>query len=228
MRTIHLYGRAAELFGPEFTLDVQTIPEAVHAICSQIRGFRQFLEAHDFHVTRGKTYEDGKELDEKTVYFQLKHDVHIMPTISLSGGKLKGIGKIIAGVLLAGFAFWAAPALHIATIAGMSVNQIGFMGVAMALSGVSALMSPQEDSKEKTSKIFNGVPEMAEQGQPVPLIYGKIRVDDPPVVSLGIETVNVAEGGATFSDTDNTDGDAVDNHNTDSVGDPYPTFNEHS
>lgn len=192
MRNVYLYGRAAEIWGPKFPIDVADIPEAIRALCCKLQGFAQFLEAHDFHVVRGQSYEGGKEVEEHQVPLGLNEtdDIHLYPVATFSGGKMGGIGKLIAGVLLMGFAFWAAPAMGIASLGGISLNQVGMMGIGMAIAGVSMMMSAQEDDKEKESHGFSGVPQMATQGDPVPVWYGHEKIENPPIISAGITARN--------------------------------------
>lgn len=192
LRNVYLHGRAAEIWGPVFSIDVASIPEALRALCCKLQGFRQFLEAHDFHVVRGPRYEDGKTVEVHQIELALgPHDVHFYPVATFSGAKAQGIGKLIAGVLLVGFAFWAAPALSITSMAGMSMNQVGMMGIGLAAAGISMMMSAQEEDKDKDSHGFSGMQDMATQGDPVPVWYGKERFDDPPLISAGINIRNV-------------------------------------
>jgi predicted phage tail protein len=56
------------------------------------------------------------------------------------------------------------------------------MGVAIALGGISMMLSPQpkvnlsdaESPEETPSFLFNGVTNTTEQGNPVPVVYGEV------------------------------------------------------
>lgn len=194
MRTVHLHGEAGKLFGRKWRLDVETLAEAVRAIGVQVKGFQQYIEARNFQCIRGKR-KGGMELDDQMVTLRLgKSDLHIIPVLQgAGGGKMGGIGKIIAGVLLAGFAFFAAPALGMASFGGMSIKSVGMLGIGLALSGVSSMLSAQkqDDGKDDKSNLFTNTPEMATQGSPVPLVVGEIRISDMPIISARIITEKV-------------------------------------
>lgn len=191
MRTVYLHGEAGRLFGKRWRLEVDTLAEAIRAIAVQVKGFQQYIEARDWHCVRGRTIRGGYELDKDQVELRLGDaDLHITPVISGAGGKMTGIGKIIAGVLLAGFAFFFAPAG--ATFLGLSAKSLGMIGVAMALQGVSSLISAQKKS-EKESHIFSSIQDVAVQGTPVPLLVGKFRCRDLPIIYTRIRTTKDAD-----------------------------------
>ena len=230
IRTIHLYGKAAKIAGRrKFLLDVETVTEAVRAIGAQVKGFRQYVEANDWHIVRGgRTKAEGVEIDERMLNLMMgsKTDIHITPVIrGAGGGKGMGIGKIIAGVLLAGFAFFAAPALGVTSLGGISLKTVGMLGVGLAMSGVSQLMSAQQEKEEKTSDLFSG-PQMATQGDAVPVIYGKIRFDNPPIISAGISNKEHNLNGA--DDADGIDNSNSQNENDDPDVDTDPWPSHHS
>lgn len=192
MRTVYLHGEAGRLYGHEWRLDVDSLAEAVRAIGVQCKGFQQYIEARDWHCVRGATVEGGYELDQDMVTLRLgKSDLHITPVIRGAGGKAQSFGKIIAGVLLAGFAFFVAPAGF--SFLGMTAKQIGMIGVGLALSGVSSLISAQKkSSKEKESNLFSSIQDVAQQGQPIPIIVGRYRCKDMPIIYNRIRTVRDA------------------------------------
>lgn len=198
LRTVYLHGEAAELFGLSFRVDVDSLGEAIRALGHQIEGFAAYVRAKDWQCVRGKSREEGMELDENMIGFRLgKADLHIMPVLQGSGGGGRGssIGKIIAGVLLAGVAFFMAPALSAVAFGGITYGNLVTVGLGIALSGVSQLLSAQpKDDKDddKESGVFSGSAQVARQGIPVPLVYGTAVLYDPPLISAGIHTEDVA------------------------------------
>lgn len=192
LRTVYLHGEAGRLFGHEWRLDVESLAEAVRAIGVQVNGFQQYIEARDWHCVRGKTIKGGYELDQDMVTLRLGNsDLHITPVIRGAGAKAQGIGKIIAGVLLAGFAFYMSAAA-ISTVFGMTAKQIGMIGVGLALSGVSSLISAQKKTDDKESNLFSSIQDVAQQGQPIPIVVGRYRVKNMPIIYNRIRTVKDA------------------------------------
>jgi predicted phage tail protein len=192
IRTVFLHGEAGRLFGHEWRLDVDSLAEAVRAIGVQRKGFQQYIEARDWHCVRGCSIEGGYELDQDMVTLRLgASDLHITPVIRGAGAKAQGIGKIIAGVLLAGFAFYMSAAA-ISTVFGMTAKQIGMIGVGLALSGVSSLISAQKKTDDKESNLFSSIQDVAQQGQPIPIVVGRYRVKNMPPIYNRIRTVKDA------------------------------------
>ncbi|MGK9084933.1 tail assembly protein [Brucella intermedia] len=193
MRTIYLHGEAGKLFGKKFELEVNSLAEAVRAIGCQVRGFKQYVAQRDFQCVRGNR-KTGIYLGEQDVHFGLGGaDLHIVPVLQGSGGKGAAIGKIIAGVLLAGVAFFAAPALSATAFGGITYSQLVTVGIGMALAGVSQMLSAQEkDEKEKESGMFSNAPRIATQGMPVPRWYGHMVVTNIPIISAGVHTEDVS------------------------------------
>jgi len=206
LRNVYLYGEAAKLFGRKFRLDVSSLSEAVRALGVLIPGFKQYVVTHDFQCVRGKSRKTGYVLDSEQIPFHLgKSDLHITPVIAgAGGGKGAIIGKIIAGILLAGFAFFTAPALT-ATIGGTAITygNIVTAGLGMAFMGISQLLSAQpkkkDDSQDKGSSTFSNIPQVSEQGEPVPLLYGRFMVRNPPLISTGVITSDIGYGQAASS-----------------------------
>lgn len=70
------------------------------------------------------------------------------------------------------------------------------MGMSLALGGVAQLLAPKvkAESKEavenKPSYIFNGAVNTVAQGNPVPILYGRMRVGSQ-VVSAGITSNDI-------------------------------------
>lgn len=204
LRKIHLHGAAAEQFGPVFELDVRSLKEVAQALGALFPAFRQFLVDNVFRVVAGPTLETGMELGKEQIDFALgKRDIHIVPVTA--GAKRAGTGKIIAGILIAIVAWWAAPALIPAgfmgaagslTIAGFSNSTIAMMGVSLALSGASQLLAPKQKKQQsatveqKPSFVFNGAVNTTEQGGCVPLIYGRTMVGST-VISAGMTTDDI-------------------------------------
>jgi predicted phage tail protein len=182
LRTIHLYGEMAERFGTNYKLDVEHLGEATHALASQIPGLRAYMMERHFQCVRGEDLSKGYILGEEEITFQGRGDFHIVPAIA--GSKQGGLGKLIAGILLIGVAFWMGPTTAI--FGSVTWGNVAGIGLAMALAGLSQLLTPQPKKKKKNDSFtFNGAVNTTDQGVPVPLVYGRTMTGSV-VLSAGI------------------------------------------
>lgn len=198
LRSIVLHGRLKAEFGGPFKLDIASPAEAVRALCYMVAGFRTKIREGHYRVVRGRL--DGLEYDVRTLPMRLggARELHIVPVIAGSGGN-RGTGKIIAGVALlaaAVIAPYAAPALFAAggalagTFAGLSITGVAFsVGASLALSGVAQLLAPAVQTNDgvpqNASFLLGGQVNVATQGGPVPVVYGRFRTGSV-TVSAGL------------------------------------------
>jgi len=192
LRKVILHGEAADKFGREFVLDVDTLGEAGRALAAVVPGFREFATSRHFKCVAGPSLKEGLELDKETLDFRLgNRPIHIMPVYAGAGsGKAQGLGKILAGILLIGIGLFLVPAG--ATLAGMSASQMTMLGVGMLFKGLSALMAAEDDEeKDDESDQFQGSIPMARHGSPVPLFYGRTLYTQPKAISGGVSSHDV-------------------------------------
>ena len=185
MVNVRFYGSLKQ-FGAEFRLDCKTPAEVVQALTSQIPKLRQFIQQGLFTVRVGREYLDNRYL-EQGLNQHLKDDATVHFTPVLKGSKKAGLFQTIVGavmVVVGVFTSWAGgPAL----IAG----GIGLMagGVAQMLTKMPS-MSTGKDAERKQSTSFSNLSNMAAQGRPMPLAYGRIRVGSL-IISQGVETMDI-------------------------------------
>lgn len=193
MVNVRFYGSLKQ-FGSDFRLDCQTTAEVIHALTSQIPKLRQFIQQGLFTVRVGRDYFDNRYL-EKGLSQKLKDDaiVHFTPT--LKGSKRGGLFGVIAGVALIATAFALGP-LGFSVIGANAAWMIGGVGASMLLGGVAQMltkmpsMSTGKDADKKQSTSFSNLSNMAAQGRPMPLTYGRIRVGSL-IISQGVETMDI-------------------------------------
>ncbi len=190
--TVRFHGSLAEQFGGEFVLAVESVSEAVRALCMQIRGLREQIRAGFFGVVV-----NGNSIGEAELPLSFpegkKSIIEIIPIPSGSGGNSAGIAKtaigvlmVIAGIVLAVGSYGTLSPLGVPLI----VN-----GVVMIGAGVASFFMPTADTDlgkfEKQDKrpsfLFNGATNTSTQGAALPLVYGGCRVGSV-VISAGIET----------------------------------------
>lgn len=191
MKTIKLYGDMGKRFGREFQLDVKTPAEAIRALCSQLQGFRVYLEQHKNDAF--KVFTGGRNAhDALAAPCSDAEIIRIAPTVQGASA----VGRIVLGAAMIALAIWN-PMGWIALGAKGAVGTTALfsMGMSMALGGVVQLLSPTptidsgsgEKVENKPSYNFNGPVNTTAQGHPVPLCYGRMIVGSA-VISAGLET----------------------------------------
>ncbi|TDW20397.1 putative phage tail protein [Rhizobium azibense] len=191
MRKVFLHGELARRFGHEHQFEVETAAEAVRALCVNFEGFEKLMRAGEWHVVRGKDIDRGRSLDIElcTAYRLGRAPLHILPYVA--GSKRGGLLKVVLGVALVGAAFLfsgGALATPIAALGGsVSYGNMAMLGVALAVAGVSQMLSPEEKSEEnKDSYLLSGPGNTYEQGGALPLVYGDV-ITGGVLASIGID-----------------------------------------
>ncbi|SAL03058.1 lambda tail assembly I [Caballeronia calidae] len=180
MLTVKLYGDLGARFGRVYRLDVRSPGEAVHALCAQLRGLRQYFIERPTQKFRVRGVQDYDETDLH--YPQSGGVLKIVPLVEGAGA----FGKIIGGAAL------AIAGLFIPGVGGMVTS----MGIALALGGVAQLLAPRnkatatpEKEENQPSLAFDGAVNTMGQGGPVPLGYGRLLVGSQ-IISVGFSTNN--------------------------------------
>ena len=193
MVNVRFYGSLKQ-FGSEFRLDCKTPAEVVQALTSQIPKLRQFIQQGLFTVRVGRDYFDNRYL-EHGLNQKLKDDATVHFTPTLKGSKRGGLFGVIAGVALIATAFALGP-LGFSVIGANAAWMGGGVGASMLLGGVAQMltkmpsMSTGKDAEKKQSTSFSNLSNMAAQGRPMPLAYGRIRVGSL-IISQGVETMDI-------------------------------------
>jgi predicted phage tail protein len=207
LKRIYLHGKLKEKFGQFFDFDIATPREALRALISQLKGFRAAMNEGHYRIVRG-ALEGGMDLDVDQIdlAFGRCREFHIIPVVA-GADKAGGLGKIVLGVVLVAAAValsgpggLGAAAFSIGSYA-VTYGSIAGVGVALTLAGVASLLTPTfktpdigQTEDQKPSYLFNGPVNVANQGNPIPLVYGRIRCGSV-VVSTGITTEIITDGG---------------------------------
>ena len=193
MVNVRFYGSLKQ-FGTQFRLDCKTPAEVIQALTSQIPKLRQFIQQGLFTVRVGRDYFDNRYL-EKGLNQHLKEDATVHFTPTLKGSKRGGLFGVIAGVALIAGALALGP-LGLGVIGANAAWMTGGLGASMLLGGVAQMltkipsMSTGKDAEKKQSTSFSNLSNMAAQGRPMPLAYGRIRVGSL-IISQGVETMDI-------------------------------------
>ncbi|WLW63689.1 tail assembly protein [Achromobacter sp. PD1] len=185
LREVRLYGRLGARFGRVHRLAVCSTAEAIRALCVLMPGFERELSESELHGVRYACFLGKRNIGEDDIGHPVGSDsIRIAPV--LAGAKRGGLFQTILGAVL----IVAGAAVNVfAPGAGTPFMQLG---AAMALGGVIQMLSPQQrglsarDSPEHgASYNFNGAVNTSAQGNPAPLLYGRMIVGSA-VISAGI------------------------------------------
>ena len=200
LRTIKLSGFLGKKFGRVHRLAVDSPAEAIRALSVNINGFREFLEnSHKNGVAY--RFLVGKEALERSELKESLHMTHSMSTtfelVPVINGAKSSLGQILFGAALIVASFFMPPTLFGSAALATNVGNAVFgIGMSLALGGVAQLLAPKvkaenkEAVENKPSYIFNGAVNTVAQGNPVPILYGRMRVGSQ-VVSAGITSNDI-------------------------------------
>lgn len=217
---VRLYGALGAKFGRRHRLLVDTPREAIHAMDLRTKGeFGRYLSEKNRHfkVVVGDASQDLDGLNFRN------HGKRIAIVPAVQGGK-DGFDRILAGIAIMVVSYYTMGAGAPAAMqwgAGASFGySVGMScvigGVAQLIAGVPASLGPQDKEGNKASYLFNGTVNTLAQGNPVPLLYGKLRVGGC-VISGGINVQDYTAGlenssGAIGLDMNIQFGDGTFNH----------------
>jgi len=187
MTLVLLYGALAERFGREHRYDIRSPLEAVRALCSQHKGFRQYLVEHSEPGYRVLADDTALELNE--LHGPCGRVVRIVPVVAGAD-----IGKVLLGASLIGFAIWnplgwsSIGLIGSATVGSVMTN----LGISMILGGIAGMLAKSPSSAGTTEPAattpsygFAGAVNTTGQGNPVPIGYGIVEIGSQ-VISAGL------------------------------------------
>lgn len=191
MRNVYLQGELGERFGFKHKINATYTQEIIKCINANNPEFKQYLiDCHNNDIAFSVEYQ-GKLKDQESLLNPLKEGdvtIGIVPA-----GSKKAVGKILAAVFIV---FVVLPALaanasmtlteYMATVPGRIASGVA---INLALTGVYQLLAPDPsvDSDAPENYTFNGQTQNIKAGDPVPILYGELRVPGRPI---GIDIKN--------------------------------------
>lgn len=186
LRTIRLYGKLGTEFGRVHKLAVTNVREAVKALSVLLPGFERELITSKARGIVYAVFIGKKNINHDDLHCLVRdEEIRIAPI--LQGAKRGGMLQVIVGAAL--------------VVVGAVASAYGFgavgspmmkLGAVMAFGGVIQMLSPQQvgqssrdDPKNAASYNFSGAVNTTAQGNPVPLLYGRMIVGSA-VISAGI------------------------------------------
>lgn len=202
LREVRLYGVLGRKFGRVHRLAVASAREAVHALCVVLPGFGQHLATHSepgYHVFIGKRGQGNLGPDRLDQPVSAREPICLVPVVA--GGKSGGLFQVILGVALIGLAMWNPLGFVVGEFAPLGGVAIGKIGAYLALGGVVQMIAahqmgkPQAGAAGEPSYRFDSQVNVAQEGGPVPLRYGR-TIYRPNVVSQGILSEDIKPAAA--------------------------------
>lgn len=201
MRSIYLEGELGQRFGERFPVNADTFADALRCLDCNLEGFRQyFIEAHEKNINFVANIAEAPVQDERELLMVYKEGDFVLSP--LPTGAKSGAGKLLAAaallVITGGIGFYASGAAAAAgstsfgsaIATGLSAASGNFFGqlaiglaVNLALQGIQQIMAPDPsvDNDQEESYLFQGSGQTAIEGDPVPILYGKLRVPGRPI-----------------------------------------------
>lgn len=181
LKVIKLSGSLGRRFGVFHKLAVDSYPEAIRALSSQVEGFKEYMQSEVGSRMRYAVFVDGKNVgqhDEKA--WQCAKEVRIIPIPT--GSKSGGLFQVVLGAVIMATAFFTGGASL--ALMGAFASSAFMMGGAMVLGGVMQMISPQQggsrlssqSAENKPSYAFGGAVNTTAAGYPIPLPYGQRTV----------------------------------------------------
>ena len=193
---IKVYGRLARFLGKRtFEAEISSPTDAFKFLLANFPGLESHMMEQNYCVKVGDYEINETELDIPTG----SQEIRIVPVIM---GARRGLGRFLLGAVLIGVAVFA-PAAGLGLGPGTSAFMFGTtgggalaaaagnLGIYLALSGVSQMISPTEElggaSDDPASFTFNGIQNTIRAGVAIPVVYGEIFTGSL-VISGGIDT----------------------------------------
>lgn len=192
-RKVYLEGEIGEKFGKEFTMNVNSFAEAIRCLDCNFPEFRQYMiESED----RGIGFVCGVSgtaiQDERELLLEDKNEGDF--TISAVPAGSKKAAKVIVGAILIYISFQIGGTAALDKIAAFTFA----LGANLVITGVQEMLAPDPsvDDAQDESYLYQGTTQTILEGDPVPLLYGKLRVPARPIsTSIRNERLNYYDKG---------------------------------
>jgi|TARA_B110000285_G_scaffold144053_1_gene160920 predicted phage tail protein len=201
-RNVYLQGELGEKFGKKFTVSADSYAEVFRCINVNRPEFMPFMrKCHEDEIGFiVDTHTEGALEEEHQLLMPIKGgDI----TISIApAGSKSGIGKILAAIAIVLVIIYA-PQIFLTTTTGTGatattvaatsasaatgLSTYGAMAASfaanLALTGLQQIMAPDPavDQDSPTNYIFSGGTSAVVEGDPIPVLYGELRVPGRPI-----------------------------------------------
>ena len=196
-RNLYIEGEMGERFGTEMSVNAPTVSDALKLLEVNNSGLKEYLiDCHEKGI--GFVVDvAGEELEynEELLLPLQKGDITITPVPEGGGSGFKkillAIAIVVAIVVTAGTGagFFANTVAAGSGFLGSTIALTGWgylavgLAVSLAMSGLMEMMAPDPavDADQEQSYLFNGQEQNIIEGDPVPVLYGHLRVPGRPI-----------------------------------------------
>ena len=225
--SVYLQGELGERFGNKFIVNTCNYAEVFKCINANRPDFLPYVRnCHEEDINFIVETEDGT-IDHTDALTPLaKGDI----TISLvPAGSKSGFGKILAAIAIIAFLVFnplalagggnlitAAMAGSFGTAGTLAVLGSVQLATSLAIAGIQQIMAPDPavDQDAPTNYLFSGGANNAVEGDPIPILYGELRVPGRPIAVDILQGGNGSNGGMFDQDViNNTATDSANNTN---------------
>ena len=220
-RKIYLEGELGAKFGKEFTMNVSSFSEVFRCLECNFSNFRQYLISCAENNVGFVCEVAGQPLNSETELL-LQYGEGDMVISSVPAGSKSAGAKILAAIAIIAVVYFTGGFTVLKDV-GLGFKTVGqaaaTMGVTvatnLALTGFSQMLAPDPsvDSDQEESYLFQGTGQTIVEGDPVPVLYGKLRVPGRPIsLQVRNERLNFIDHGKVYADStaDTTNGVTVD------------------
>lgn len=181
IKKIKLSGSLGKRFGVFHEFAVDSYPDAIRAMCSQVEGFKDYMQSYVGSRMQYAVFVDGKNVGQHDAHaFKCGKEIRIIPIPT--GSKSGGMFQIVLGAAIMATAFFTGGASLAAM--GAFASSAFMAGGAMVLGGVMQMIAPQQggmnletkSTENKPSYAFGGAVNTTAAGYPVPIPYGERTV----------------------------------------------------
>ena len=226
-RKVYLEGEIGEKFGKEFTMPATSFSEVFRCLECNFPEVRKYLidceEKNIGFVCEVAGTPLNSEAELLLEYREGDMIVTPLPMGSKSGG-----GKLLAALAIAALiiinpygAFYTQTQAAAYTAGGVQTQAAAYalttpglvaagIAVNLALTGISQVMAPDPsvDNDQDESYLFQGTGQTLIEGDPVPVLYGKLRIPGRPIsLQVRNERLNYYDNGnvlaSSSADTNN-------------------------
>ena len=197
MTQVKLLGELGDKFGSDWSSNSKSMRDIFKLIDCQVEGFKEYLQdCHEKNI--GFTIQNGEDfIDYDDLLLCEVKDTVIISAVPAGSGK--GLGKILAAIAviaaiflfpgtfiaggqgLTGFSSAAFDAFMAGGLTGPGFF-VASIGANLAIAGLTEMSAPDAgDMTSDPSFLFNGADNSIEQGKPVPVLYGKMKIGGTPI-----------------------------------------------